>query len=103
MHLRELNSELETKLTNKEGLKLWANFRKYAQNDELRELYRKTLPAISSFEDKLKENNDYNERIDETCRRMDEVICNKADRMALKELREYCAENYISKNANEKT
>ena len=41
-------------MTNKEGLKLWANFRKYAQYDELRDLYRKTLPAISSFEDKLK-------------------------------------------------
>ena len=103
VQIRELTSELETKMTNKEGLKLWANFRKYAQYDELRDLYRKTLPAISSFEDKLKQNNDHNERIDETCRRMDEVICNKADRTALKEFREYCTDNYISKNANDKT
>ena len=35
------------------------------------------------------------------CRRMDEVICNKADRTALKEFREYCGENYISKSDNE--
>ena len=34
---------------------------------------------------------------------MDEVICNKADRTALKEFREYCTDNYISKNANDKT
>ena len=37
------------------------------------------------------------------CRRLDEVICSKADRATLKEFREYCAEYYISKTDNEKT
>ena len=49
----EVKSETDTKLSAKEGQKLWANFRKYAQYEELKELYRKTMPAISAFEDKL--------------------------------------------------
>ena len=103
LSINELRQESDTKLSAKEGQKLWANFRKYAQYDELRELYRKTMPAISSFEDKLKENNDHNERVDMMCRRLDEVICSKADRATLKEFKEYCAEYYISKTDNEKT
>ena len=43
----EIRSETDTKLSAKEGQKLWANFRKYAQYDELKDLYRKTMPAIS--------------------------------------------------------
>ena len=45
--INELRQESDSKLSAKEGQKLWANFRKYAQYDELRELYRKTMPAIS--------------------------------------------------------
>ena len=71
----EVKSETDSKLSAKEGQKIWANFRKYAQYDELKELYRKTMPAISQFEDKLKVNNDHNDRIDMMMRRMDEVIC----------------------------
>ena len=36
-------------------MKIWANFKKYAQYEELKDLYRRCLPAISGFEDKLKE------------------------------------------------
>jgi len=61
------------------------------------------MPAISSFEDKLKENNDHNERVDMMMRRLDEIICHKADRTTVKEFREYCAEYYISRTDNEKT
>ena len=103
VQIRELHSEVETKLSSKEGQKIWANFRKYSQYEELKELYKKTLPAISNFEDKLKENNDHNEQIKVMCRRMDEVICNKADKTMLKELRDYGSEFYVLKTDNDKT
>ena len=99
--LIEVKSEQDQKMSAKEGQKLWANFRKYAQYDELKELYRKTMPAISSFEDKLKKNNDHNEKIDEMMRRLDEVICSKSDRQALKEYREYVTENYLTRVQSE--
>ena len=90
--IAELRAETDLKLSAKEGQKLWANFRTYAKYDELRELYRKTLPAISQFEDKLKENNDFNERVEEMMRRLDEVLCSKADRTSVKEFKDYCEE-----------
>ena len=99
--LIEVKSEQDQKMSAKESQKLWANFRKYAQYDELKELYRKTMPAISSFEDKLKKNNDHNEKIDEMMRRLDEVICSKSDRQALKEYREYVTENYLTRVQSE--
>lgn len=82
-------AEIDSKMSSKEGQKVWANFRKYAQYEELKELYRKTMPAISSFEDKLQKNNDHNERIDKVLVRLDEVLCNKADRQSVKEFREF--------------
>ena len=97
----EIRAEADGKLSAKEGQKLWANFRKYAQYEELKDLYRKTMPAISQFEDKLKENNDHNTRIDEMMRRLDEVVCQKSDRQALKEYREHVTENYLTKTQSE--
>ena len=96
----ELKEDNEGKLSAAEGQKLWANFRKYATNDEFRSLYKKTMPAISSFEDKLKENNDQNQRIQEMIRRVDETICIKADRTALKEYKDYCEISFMTKSDN---
>ena len=50
----EVEQGIDLKMSQKEGMKLWANFKKYAQYDELKDLYKKVLPAISGFEDKLK-------------------------------------------------
>lgn len=58
------------------------------------------MPAISSFEDKLMVNNDHNERIDVMMRRLDEIICNKSDRVSLKEFRDFVETNYITKEEN---
>ena len=96
----EVRSETDSKMSAKEGQKLWANFRKYAQYEELKDLYKKTMPAISGFEDKLKVNNDHNDKIDMMMRRMDEVICQKSDRQIVKELREHIEKTFITKNEN---
>lgn len=96
--VHELRTENELKLSAKEGQKLWANFQDYAKYTELKNLYDKVMPAISSFEDKLKSNNDRNIRIDETVRRIDEVICIKADRSNLKEFKVHVTDNYMAKS-----
>lgn len=95
--LIDIRSEVDLKMSSKEGQKLWTNFRKYAQYDELQELYRKTMPAISSFEDKLQQNNDHNERLDKIIKRIDEVLCQKADKSFVKEFKDYSEHNYATK------
>ena len=56
------------------------------------------MPAISGFEDKLKENNDHNLRLDTMMRRMDEVICKKADKTQVAELRDNSDKNFETKD-----
>ena len=51
--LNEMVGEIDLKMSTKEGMKLWANFKKYSTYDELKELYKKCIPAISKFEEKL--------------------------------------------------
>lgn len=48
-----VETELDQKMTEKEGQTIWANFQKYAIYDDLKDLYQRCVPAISSFEDKL--------------------------------------------------
>ena len=58
------------------------------------------MPEISKFEDKLKENNDHNDKLDMCIRRIDEVICTKTDRNTMKEFREYVDKQFITKIEN---
>ena len=70
----------EKKLSTEEGRMLWANFMKYALYDDLKDLYRKCLPSISSFEDKLSEYYTELDKIKVMMLRFDEVLCDKATR-----------------------
>lgn len=58
------------------------------------------MPAISSFEDKLKENNDHNDKIDIMMSRLDEIICLKSDKEYVKEFRANVESRYITKDEN---
>ena len=58
------------------------------------------MPAISKFEDKLKENNDHNLRIEKMMNRLDEIICLKSDKEAVKEFRVTVETKYITKDEN---
>ena len=55
------------------------------------------MPAISSFEDKLMANNDHNERLDNIIKRMDEVICTKADKTLVAEFKDHSEKSYATK------
>eukprot|EP00352_Strombidinopsis_acuminata_P001186 CAMPEP_0176346568 /NCGR_PEP_ID=MMETSP0126-20121128/6324_1 /TAXON_ID=141414 ORGANISM="Strombidinopsis acuminatum, Strain SPMC142" /NCGR_SAMPLE_ID=MMETSP0126 /ASSEMBLY_ACC=CAM_ASM_000229 /LENGTH=76 /DNA_ID=CAMNT_0017694147 /DNA_START=577 /DNA_END=807 /DNA_ORIENTATION=- len=52
--IKEAHKEIDKKVDHEEGMKLWKNFNKYAFIDEFQALYKRVVPAISSFEDKLK-------------------------------------------------
>ena len=96
----EMKAATDEKLPMSEGKKIWANFRKYAHYDELRELYKKTLPEISKFEQRLQDNNDFNERIVAMIQRLDTIICDKSDRQVIKEFREFVEKSYITRDEN---
>ena len=76
----ELRVDMDKKLSSEEGRLLWANFQKFALYDDLRELYSKCLPAISSFEDKLSHAYAELGSFALMLSRFDEVLCDKATR-----------------------
>ena len=96
--IMEVSEAVDSKMSSKEGLKLWSNFKKYAQYDELKDLYKKCLPAISGFEDKLKIFMVELNKFELMIRRIDEVMCSKADKTKLKEFINEVTSTYITKD-----
>ena len=76
----KVRREIDGKMESIEGAKIWNNFKKYAQYNELQELYKKVVPEIGRFEEKLIASNKHMDQLDELMRRMDEVVCGKTDR-----------------------
>lgn len=99
--LNDLKNDLEKKLSHEEGRLLWANFQKYAVYDDLRDLYSKCLPAISSFEDKLIEYYNEQDKVNIMLRRFDEVICEKATRTEHRELQNLVELEFLTKKEHE--
>jgi hypothetical protein len=53
--VQTLMKDCERKLPLDEGRALWANFQNYAAYEDLKDLYKKCLPAVASCEDKIAE------------------------------------------------
>ena len=94
--INETRAELELKMSQKEGMKIWANFKKYAQYEELKDLYRRCLPAISGFEDKLKEYWTEMQKTQLMMRRFDEILCEKAEKTVVREFINEARRTYIT-------
>ncbi len=77
---------------------MWANFSKFAVYDDLRDLYQRCIPAISSFEDKLKLQKDELTRFQEIIIRFDEHLTAKAAKVHLDEFKAVVRNNYLLKN-----
>jgi hypothetical protein len=84
-----------------ESKKIYDFFKKYAQYKDLKDLYKKTVPAISSFEDKLSEYYTEQEKMKLIMSRFDEVLVNKANKEAIVILRDFVNDEFARKDAND--
>jgi len=87
-------------MSNEEGVNIWANFAKFAVYDDLKDLYTRCIPAISSQEDKLKKVRDELAKMQEIMRNFDELICEKASKVGLNNLTLHCNKTFILKEEN---
>lgn len=78
---------MQDKVTSKEGQEIWANFSKFAVYDDLRDLYQRCIPAISSFEDKIKLQKDELAKYNAVLIRFDEHLTAKAAKVHLDDLK----------------
>lgn len=59
----EFSQKINEKLDKAEGRKIKDHFQRFAEYSDLKELYKKTLPEIAKFEQKIIEFKDDHEKI----------------------------------------
>ncbi len=84
----DMGTELAKKTDKLDLQKVWEQFNKYAMYQDLKDLYNKVLPPLSTFEAKMDEMSASYEQSKEMIRRYDEVISDKANKTAIKEIYE---------------
>lgn len=103
-HVQNLGSEIDfakkvcdEKMSLKDGQRLWRQHQRFAEYEDLRDLYKKCLPEILKFEQKLI---NYQGEIDRThliIRKFDEQMISKAEKNAVDKIYRYIDENFQTK------
>lgn len=83
---RAYDERLIGKTSVEETQQIWDNFNKFAFYDDLKDLYNRTLPELSRFEERLIKQNATLEKNDIILRRYDEVLTEKASKIDVKDL-----------------
>ena len=84
-----------------DGQQIYRHFKRFAEYEDLKELYSKVVPEIAKFEGKLIEFTYQNQQTENIIRRFDENLTNKADKYGLKNVYDYLNKTYIPKQQQE--
>ena len=84
----ETSERLARKAERTELLGVVESLKKYALYQDLKDLYGKVLPPLSTFEAKMEEMSASYEQSKEMIRRYDEIMSEKASKTAIKEIYE---------------
>lgn len=75
--------EIQSRLSGNDGKRIWRHFQRFAEYNDLKELYTKCVPEIARFEQKII---DFNLEVDQSnliIRRFDENMANKAEKSSI--------------------
>lgn len=97
----KLEAELAIKLTKEEGTKLWAQFGRFAEYNDLKALYAKVLPPIAQFEEKLMNYCHENATTERIVQGFDQVLAEKASKHQLSVLYEHVAKECAPKGGQD--
>jgi hypothetical protein len=78
------------KTDNVETQRVWEEFKKYSSYDDLKDLYNKVMPTLKNYEQKMMVMGNEYEQSKEMIRRYDEILSEKANKMAIIEVYEHC-------------
>lgn len=87
--LKGVQNILPKKAEQLEVRRVWKNFENYCSYQELKDLYNKVMPTLQRYDAKMMDMSRDYERSKEIIRRYDEVLLEKANKLAVKELEEY--------------
>ena len=85
-------------MTVSDGKRLWRHFQRFAEYEDLRDLYRRCIPEILKFEQKLIDFEQNQSKLNLIMRSFDEFITLKADKISINELYKYCDESFTIKD-----
>ena len=83
---RAYDDHLAAKTSTEETQQIWDNFNRFAFYDDLKDLYNRTLPELSKFEERIIKQNAMLEKSEIILRRYDEVLTEKASKHDFKDL-----------------
>ena len=83
---RAYDDRLAAKTSTEETPQSWDNFNRFAFYDDLKDLYNRTLPELSKFEERIIKQNAMLEKSEIILRRYDEVLTEKASKHDFKDL-----------------
>ena len=92
--LTKCNDYIETKMDIEEGTKIWGQFDKYSQHEDLKELYKIVNPEIAKFEQKIIDFDREIEQFKRMIRQFDQNLLTKSNKHQIKMLYEHIEENY---------
>ena len=84
--LKTYDGKLKSKCSIEEAKNIWNNFGRYSLYDDLKELYKKTVPEIKRFEERLVQFTIEMAKADSIMRRFDEILTEKASKQDLREI-----------------
>lgn len=78
-----MNGKFDSILTLEDGKKIWRHFQRFAEYNDLKELYTKCIPQLVKFESKLIEQADYLEKFNHILSKFDQDLITKADKITM--------------------
>ena len=78
--MKKLDLENKKALKLKDGQRIWKQFQRFAEYEDLKDLYKKVMPELSKFEDKIEGFNFSLEQLNNIIRRFDENMSQKVDK-----------------------
>ena len=93
---RAYDDRLAAKTSTEETQQIWDNFNRFAFYDDLKDLYNRTLPELSKFEERIIKQNAMLEKSEIILRRYDEVITEKASKHDFKDLEKMVKTQYTA-------
>ena len=92
--------ELNKSLTREDGRRIWRHFQRFAEYNDLKELYGKCIPQIAKFEQKIINFADQAEKVSHIVLKFDKDLVTRVEKSAFNQLKTEMEE--FMKTTNEK-
>ena len=95
--MKKYNVDLGSKINVSDGARIWHHFQRFAEYDDLKELYKKTVPQIAKYEESILKFEVEVIKYREIIRKFDEHLMTKSNKSDIQMLTDYIDENFTLK------